>query len=232
MHPESCVVDFLPVTVRRGRLLRALGYEGQGTLTPRVEEMIREGMEEGVKLLEPRGVYTLYPVREAGESEIAVTGEVSFRTSLISRVFRDVRLVAVFIVTIGPEVERKVEELSREGYMSRALAFDVFGSEAAESAAEIINGIVEEWAAIEGRRTTLRFSPGYCDWDVEEQQKLFSLTDGGKIGVRLSSSSMMVPRKSVSAIVGIGPEWSRKGGLHYPSPCPECDRRSECPNRR
>ena len=169
MHPESYVVDFLPVTVRRGNLLRALGYEGRGVLTPRVEEMIREGMEEGVKLLEPRGVYTLYPVQEAGESQITITGEVSFRTGLISRVFRDVRLVAVFIVTIGPEVERKVEELSREGYMSRALAFDVFGSEAAESAAEIINGIVEEWAAIEGRRTTLRFSPGY--WIVQALER-------------------------------------------------------------
>lgn len=230
--PESCLVDFLPVTVRRGNLLRALGYEGQGKLTPRVEELVREGMEEGVNLLRPQGIYTLFPIREVSESGIRVNAEVAFETRLIARAFREAELMAVFIVTIGPEIERKVAQLSREDQMSRGLAYDTFGSEAAESAADLMNEIIEEWAGIQERRTTLRFSPGYCDWSVEEQGKLFSLVDGEKIGVRLSPSSMMIPRKSVSAIVGIGPEWSRKGGLHYPSPCPECPQRSECPNRR
>jgi cobalamin-dependent methionine synthase I len=52
----------------------------------------------------------------------------------------------------------------------------------------------------------MRFSPGYCDWPVEEQRILDGILDFSKIGVRLTDSYMMAPKKSVSGVVGIGPK--------------------------
>ncbi|MGB5263413.1 MAG: vitamin B12 dependent-methionine synthase activation domain-containing protein, partial [Lutimonas sp.] len=51
---------------------------------------------------------------------------------------------------------------------------------------------------------TNRYSPGYCDWKVVDQQKLFSFFPENFCGVSLSETSLMRPIKSVSGIVGIG----------------------------
>jgi len=55
------------------------------------------------------------------------------------------------------------------------------------------------------------FSPGYCNWSMAEQQKLFSLLPPGFCGIQLSPSSLMHPIKSVSGIIGIGTSCKQKG---------------------
>ena len=56
-----------------------------------------------------------------------------------------------------------------------------------------------------------RYSPGYCEWSVAEQQKLFSLLPENFCGISLSDSSLMTPIKSVSGIIGIGKDLKQKG---------------------
>ena len=52
---------------------------------------------------------------------------------------------------------------------------------------------------------TNRYSPGYCGWHVSEQQKLFPLFPiAAPCGIRLTDSSLMVPIKSVSGVIGTG----------------------------
>ena len=69
-------------------------------------------------------------------------------------------------------------------------------------------------------------SPGYCGWHVSEQQLLFPLFEGQTCGVRLTDSSLMVPIKSVSGIIGLGKEVRR---LDYT--CGLCDFK-QCYKRR
>ncbi|MEE3446448.1 MAG: vitamin B12 dependent-methionine synthase activation domain-containing protein, partial [Prevotella sp.] len=46
--------------------------------------------------------------------------------------------------------------------------------------------------------------PGYCGWHVSQQQLLFPLFNGQTCGVTLTDSSLMLPIKSVSGIIGVG----------------------------
>lgn len=66
----------------------------------------------------------------------------------------------------------------------------------------------EELAAFiekRGWKHTNRYSPGYCGWHVSEQQKLFSLFPvASPCGIQLTDSSLMIPIKSVSGIIGVG----------------------------
>jgi cobalamin-dependent methionine synthase I len=55
------------------------------------------------------------------------------------------------------------------------------------------------------------FSPGYCNWSVAEQQKIFTLLPENFCGIQLSASSLMRPIKSVSGIIGIGTNCKQKG---------------------
>jgi len=49
-----------------------------------------------------------------------------------------------------------------------------------------------------------RYSPGYCNWSVSEQQKLFSFFPYNFCNVQLNNSSLMKPIKSISGVIGLG----------------------------
>ena len=62
----------------------------------------------------------------------------------------------------------------------------------------------------EGETLVSRYSPGYGDWPLEAQRRLFELLDAPrKVGVSLTDSLLMVPSKSVSAIIGVKTEVSQ-----------------------
>ena len=58
-----------------------------------------------------------------------------------------------------------------------------------------------------GETLVSRYSPGYGDWPLEAQRRLFELLDAPRtVGVSLTDSLLMVPSKSVSAIIGVKTE--------------------------
>jgi hypothetical protein len=88
---------------------------------------------------------------------------------------------------------------------------DVMGSIAASKAIDRMSDDLEVEVSRSEWHVSESYSPGYCDWDVAEQQKLFSFFPPGFLGITLSSSSLMSPVKSVSGIIGIGPGMKRNG---------------------
>ena len=73
--------------------------------------------------------------------------------------------------------------------------------------------------SISGMKVTNRISPGYAGWDTAEQAALFHLCPGDAIGVTLNDSCVMIPGKSISFLVGVGPE-ARVD--HYFTQCRRC----------
>ena len=124
---------------------------------------------------------------------------------------RQASAVVFFIATAGAEISNKVKQLSLSGETVESYVFDIMGSLVAEKAVERLLDVLEPELASEGFRVSDPYSPGYCNWDIAEQQRLFSLFPTGFCGVTLSSSSLMSPIKSVSGIAGIGPKMKRKG---------------------
>ncbi len=55
----------------------------------------------------------------------------------------------------------------------------------------------------DGLYATMRFSPGYGDYPLTMQPKLLQLTRADRIGVSALPSLMLVPAKSVTAVVGL-----------------------------
>jgi hypothetical protein len=112
--------------------------------------------------------------------------------------------IAFFIATCGEKVELLSKRLMKEGHSLEGLIVDLIGSEIAECTADIVYKKIESDVVSSGLHITNRYSPGYCNWPVSDQQKLFSLLGQNTCGVRLTPSSLMIPLKSVSGIVGIG----------------------------
>ena len=61
----------------------------------------------------------------------------------------------------------------------------------------------------DGETLVSRYSPGYGDYPLEAQRKLFALLDAPRtVGVSLTDNLLMAPSKSVSAIIGVKMEIS------------------------
>jgi hypothetical protein len=178
---------------------------------PRVEQALSEALEAASSLVAPRGIY-IY----AAGSELPG-----------SHIFTHLARMAFCVCTIGPRLEDEVARLTQRDELLRALVLDTVGSVAAEATADHIDRAIASAAEREGLRTSCRASPGYGDWDVSEQEALFALVPAARIGVRLSPSCMMIPRKSISFAVHIAREPEM---LRSSNSCENCDR-GDCPYR-
>ena len=123
---------------------------------------------------------------------------------IIMRQLRGSEAYALFICTSGTEYEAYLQRLKDNGDMVRVFIADAMGSVIAEHCADQMEICLQESIDKLGWRHTNRFSPGYCGWHVSQQQLLFPLFGGQTCGVCLTESSLMVPIKSVSGIIGLG----------------------------
>lgn len=145
---------------------------------------------------------------------------------IILRQLRGSEAYALFIATAGTAYEACQQRLTKDGDMVRVFIADALGSVIAEKCADQMELALQTSIDKLGWHHTNRFSPGYCGWHVSEQQRLFPLFGGHTCGVTLTDSSLMVPIKSVSGIIGLGKEVRR---LDYT--CGLCDFK-QCYKRR
>ncbi|MGN0220993.1 MAG: vitamin B12 dependent-methionine synthase activation domain-containing protein [Prevotella sp.] len=124
---------------------------------------------------------------------------------IISAQLRGSGAYALFVATAGEEYEEFQQQLKRQGDMVRVFIADAIGSVIAEKAADCMEERLQQEISPYGWRHTNRFSPGYCGWNVSQQQLLFPLFGTpAPCGVSLTPSSLMQPVKSVSGIIGVG----------------------------
>lgn len=116
---------------------------------------------------------------------------------------------ALFVATAG----ENYTELSRWPDIKKDLVkssiMDALGSIIAERSADAMEISLQESIDKLGWHHTNRYSPGYCGWDIREQQELFRLLGDTPCGVTLNDSCLMSPIKSISGVVGIGKQVAR-----------------------
>lgn len=152
-------------------------------------------MAEGV-LDERRNTLTTVGAYPCGCSQTLNIGHI------ITRQLRGSEAYAFFVCTSGTEFEMLQCLFKQSSDMVKTFIADAMGSVIAEKTADCME---EHLEGVTGTNHTNRFSPGYCGWHVSEQQKLFSLFPvKNPCGVRLTDSSLMLPIKSVSGVIGIG----------------------------
>jgi len=147
---------------------------------------------------------------------------------------KDCSSCMVFCVTIGQEAETLIRKWEVKD-IAFAAALDVCASAAVESLCELEEkSIAQKYAKGRGKNgadlfLTDRFSPGYEDMPLSLQKDLCGFLDTGrKIGVLLSESALMIPRKSVTAILGL----SEKEQKHRDTGCAFCPSFPSCNFRK
>jgi len=132
-------------------------------------------------------------------------------------------MVAVMAVTIGERLEEAVSEEFNRGSYIKALLLDAAGTNAVEEACSQAAKLIAVRAARLGCVIGKRFSPGYGDLDLSIQADILRLVGAEQIKIGITSSLMLMPRKSITAIIGIYPcELSVKMPVLEKSGCDFC----------
>lgn len=127
----------------------------------------------------------------------------------------------ILAATTGINAHRLIERNSVISPL-KGIVTDCIGSAAIEAFCDKINLSFENPEFLRPR-----FSPGYGDLPLEFQKDITEFLQTAKnIGMSLTESLMMVPVKSVTAIIGIGKEKNKCNGPG----CMIC-KNSECPYR-
>jgi hypothetical protein len=206
----------LSIELTVGEIARQCGYSDRKPLPGRVERAIAESLAEAASELKPRGTYSLYSVTARSERTLSLGG-VTIQGQ-VGRFLAGTTRVAAFLVTAGSELTELRERRPRTSDPLRDWVLDAIGSWAAEAAAEaLMLRLAAELGPDEA--LTLRYSPGYCGMDLQEQRAIFELVQAESIGVSLLASCLMQPIKSISGLVGLGP---RSAIVAERSPCDRC----------
>lgn len=208
------------------QISKRLGYS-QRKPSPAVTTATEDAVRYARRLLKPRYIYTIKNIESISGGEVRLEGPVILHSQVLSGLLTGCDKAALFAVTIGGLVERTSGTFARKGAMLKSYLFDTVGSECVEIAARRIHQRMRRHAQSHGMLTTRRLSPGHCDWDITEQRTMFEVLKPQMIGMQLTSSCSMRPKKSITGIIGIGP--ADKVGKF--NPCLTCTEKS-CPGRR
>jgi cobalamin-dependent methionine synthase I len=207
---ENCQVVRLPdVSIPVKAVLRRLGYPSDTEeINGEANRIFWEEVKNAPSLLHPVGVFRLLRVRSKEDDSITFRNSAFvIRSRQVARMLMDSEWVAIFMVTIGSVLEEEVKRRFDQQEMAGAVILDAIGSETTDTVADRMHRVVlKEMAEEKGFSVTPRFSPGYGDWPVTVQGEVLDVCGGHKVGISVNESYLMIPRKSVSAVLG----WVRK----------------------
>lgn len=181
--------------------------------------LIEKVFKEIEMIADIRAEYRIFSNIGVDEEDKSVyIGEVRFNIGkIIYPQVKNSDYLALFLCTAGKEISRRIAAIKNND-MLLAYIYDAIGSEIVERAADILQEEMQNEAISRRMNITNRYSPGYCQWSVAEQHKLFSFFPYNFCGISLTSSSLMNPVKSVSGIIGMGSKVKRN-----PYNCRMCD---------
>lgn len=215
-------IDLSLIRIDPGEMLRLLG-EQEGMIDVHTTGLVEKYITECLRISSPAGAFVLTEALESSSvEELAIPGLVFDSGKIIHKMLQHSEKYALFVVTAGSEAAYLARSLIAEGNYLDGYIVDLLASALVDSAADQIQEQVRNMAKELGLHITNRYSPGYCSWNVEEQQKLFSLFPKGTCGISLSESSLMSPVKSISGIIGIGAKVKYKEYTCEICPMPNC----------
>ncbi len=176
----------------------------------------------GITKLHPAAFIHTTRIVEHRHGQILLQGGKELVSPLVARHLAGAEQVVLAVSTIGSELE-ELASTSMEKNPLLGVALDGLGNAAVEILSQQVCMRLGERAQAIGLTVSTPLSPGEPEWPVEVgQPQIFALLDPSRAGVTLTSGGMMVPKKSISFVVGIGPEMAQT------DLCELCSLRERC----
>ena len=184
---------------------RLCGFD-DATIPEHFESLIQQALQELPRRCEIQAGYRVasFSYHKDSPQNFMVGDTVFCADRIVTGKLRNATQAAFFICTLGPGMEDWIAELNATHDLAFGFIVNTVASSAVESATNVLHDFIGEKMSSDNLKITNRYSPGYCNWSVEEQHKLFRFFPKEFCGVTLTDSALMTPIKSVSGIIGIG----------------------------
>jgi len=189
-------------TINRTEVLRYLGHSG-GALDAQVEAQLDRAAELVLELVEPRSVYRVFSLNRDGDvlrlqgTNVALAGE----DILVHLEGAD--QCVLMAVTMGAPIETAIRR-AQVADMALAVILNATADAAVEQICNSLQSEIGDWAKMESLCLGGRFSPGYGDMPLSQQEEICNLLHTARrIGVSVTSQYLLTPRKSITAVLGL-----------------------------
>ncbi len=184
------------MNIDQKEVLRYMGWR-RGTPDKEIFELIERISAEFLKSVKPKCSSKTVPITVFENKVLAEN--ILFESEKLAKHLKGASSAVILSATLGVEADIIIKRNMVSGTLN-ASAAQAVGAAMIESYLDEIEKKLEA----EGLTLLPRFSPGFCDWKLSDGKKLLDITDGVKrCGITFSSSFMMLPTKSVTAIIGI-----------------------------
>lgn len=191
----------MPITLNHLNIDEVLRYMGcpPDRADPATRTLAEDCAAQVLQTVTPRWTYRVFDLdfEEGGVrmGGLLLPGE-DLRTHL-----KGCERAALFCATLGAGADALIRR-AESGDMARALALDCAAAAAVEEVCDQIE--LELQALFPGCSFPFRYSPGYGDLPLTLQGDLLALLDAPRrVGLTASASNILLPRKSVTAILGV-----------------------------
>lgn len=216
MHSQATLVE---------EIRRNLGCRKEDTQTLALIEQALQILQNSVN---PRSIWKIHPLTHQ-EDAVFIAG-IPLKGQDIRQHLRGCDAAAVMACTLSLSAELTLRRLAAED-MALALVADAAAAALVEQLCDRTEQEIRE--RIPYRYMTARFSPGYGDLPLETQPVLLRLLDAARfLGITITPQNILLPQKSVTAIIGLSNQPvqdARKGVCGVC--CEGCPRYEDCPAR-
>jgi hypothetical protein len=185
------LLENIPVDLDVGEVKRRLRLKSDEQ-----SEQVRALIDVAVPFISARAAYKVAYIDEKGDDGVTING-VDLRSRVLRKNLEKVGRVFPYVVTLGDELEAKIAEYPD---MLAKYFLDTIANVALSKARKHLEDGLRSKFALGGMSF---MSPGSLqNWPIEQQRPLFAIIGDveATIGVRLSESLLMLPRKSVSGL--------------------------------
>ncbi len=119
--------------------------------------------------------------------------------------------VALLACTLGAAADRELRRLAAVDALGQVI-FDAACTDLVEWGADAAGREIAAWGRVRGLVAGDRFSPGYADFPLSVQARFLDVLQAQKrLGLTVNESSLLVPTKSVTCVVGLYPSAPERG---------------------
>lgn len=213
--------------INKKEVLRYLCCNGEFK-DKKLDELINSTIDDVRKIIKPKYVYNIFKIENTEDGVRILGTNLKLKGEDIKRHLSLSKTCVLMAATLGHDLDRKIS-LYEKTNMTKAMIMDACGTATIEELCDNIENYVKKQGKRNNLNITYRYSPGYGDLDLKVQKKILSIMQFEKnIGITLSHSDIMAPRKSVTAIIGFIPQNSRVKKRS----CSKCNKYNECIYRK
>ena len=212
--------------LNRKEIYRYLGYKGTAP-DETVSAVVEDSIVELLRVMRPKFVSRPVTITRPSEN-IVLLDTIEVHSKSLYQHLDTCSEGVLLAATLGASVDMLIHRYNVMG-MSRAVILQACAAAAIERVCDDHQGEIEEQAKAKGLFLRPRFSPGYGDFPISGQPEFLRLTGAEKkIGLTVTDTCILVPRKSVTAVCGIA-DHPVTGTL---AGCATCALRETCKRRK